>query len=559
MTNDVVNEYNKWLLNTKHDKQLYNELVEINNDENAISDRFWCSLDFGTGGIRGILGAGTNRMNIYTVQKITQGVADYIISNNGNSVCIAYDTRHFSKEFAEITTKVLCHRGITVYSFKTQQPTPILSYAIVQKKAFVGIVITASHNPSNYNGYKVYNAEGYQITDEAANDISTFIEKHNFFSDDIFDSLYAYKMRGLIRDLDSINSLYYDSVESLVIRKELVKKDAEKLKIVYSPLHGTGEIPVKAVLRKIGFTSLFTVSEQDEPNGDFPTVQSPNPEDPDAFMLSIKQALINEADIIIATDPDCDRIGVLALKEKYDYFYFTGNQIGCLLCDYIISSLKDINELPKNSAIIKTIVTSELARKICDFYDVTIIETLTGFKYIGEKISEWNESKEFSFIYGFEESYGYLAGDFVKDKDAIIAAVLICEMALYYKSIGMTLHDALEFIYNRYGYTNEKLINKTYSGINGALQIERIMNKFRESPQDIFKNMKFSDKIDYLKGVDDLPKSNTLKFYFEDGSWFVVRPSGTEPKIKYYIGVTGDNYTEINKKIEEFCDIISHF
>ena len=547
-------EYNRWVSSEIISSQLREELLKIKNDNSAITDRFWKHLSFGTGGLRGIIGAGINRMNEPVIRRVTKGLADYVKENNGKSICIAYDTRNMSREFAEFAAETLCADGIKVYLFTDVRPTPMLSFAVREKNAFAGIVITASHNPREYNGYKVYGADGGQITDEAAQAISTHINKYNILSETPRIPLIKARENGLLFDLDNIDFSYYNKVKSLVVRSDIVIKYAKKLNILYTPLHGSGNIPVRRVLKELGFINLSIVKEQELPDGSFPTVPRPNPEEPETFALALEQA--NNQDIIIATDPDCDRIGVYSRIKSGKYAPLSGNQIGVLLCDYLITAKKETGTLRKNPAVIKTIVTTELARKICEQNNIALIETLTGFKYIGEKIGEWEQTNEHSFLFGFEESYGYLAGDFVRDKDAVIAAALICEMALYYKLKEKTLHDALEDLHVKYGYTDEKLISVNLDGADGMKKINAIMNMFRGDTMELMLNEKIEAVEDYLEGLQGLPKADVIKVIFADGCWFAVRPSGTEPKIKFYLGAAADNKEKIKTRLLEIENIV---
>jgi phosphoglucomutase len=491
------------------------------------------NLTFGTGGLRAVMGDGDDRMNLSVVRRATQGLADYVKENSGTSVCIAYDTRNMSREFAEAAAKVLCANSITTYMFTDVRPTPMLSFAVREKKAFAGIVITASHNPREYNGYKVYGADGGQITDEAANAISAYINKYGF------DCIVPQASLSAVIALDDVDSLYYDKVKSLITRADIIKRTPE-LSILYTPLHGSGNLPVRRVLGELGFTDLSVVAEQELPDGDFPTVPYPNPEEPESFTLALEQA--QEQDIILATDPDCDRIGVQARTSSGGFAPLSGNQIGALLCEYMIAA-----NTKKNPAIIKTIVTTELARRICEANNVALVETLTGFKYIGEKIGEWERTDGHSFLFGFEESYGYLAGDFVRDKDAVIAAALICEMTLFYKLSGRTLHDALESVYQRYGYADERLVS---IALDDMEKTNIIMKRFRAySGEDV------AAVEDYLEGIRGLPKSDVVKVIFKDGSWLAVRPSGTEPKIKFYFGAAGNSRDEVKQRLHELASI----
>ncbi|MCL2698349.1 MAG: phospho-sugar mutase [Oscillospiraceae bacterium] len=535
-------EYKRWIKSG-----LFNEeLCGIVNDEPEIEARFWKHLSFGTGGLRGIIGAGTNRMNELVIRRATQGLADYSkeVGSKAKSVCIACDTRNMSREFAEFAAETLCANGIKVFMFTSPRPTPMLSFAVREKRAFGGICITASHNPREYNGYKVYGADGGQITDEAAARISTHINSYDILSERSHMPLDFARDNGLFLDLDDVDCSYYEKVKSLVTRDRLIAESAAKLGILYTPLHGSGNVPVRRVLCELGFTDLTVVKEQELPDGDFPTVPYPNPEEPETFRLALQQA--SKQDIILATDPDCDRIGVQARDKTNGFKALTGNQIGALLSDYLITAKKEAGSLPKNPAVIKTIVTTELVRRICMQSGVTLVETLTGFKYIGEKIGEWEKNKKYSFLFGFEESYGYLAGGFVRDKDAVIAAVLICEMALFYKLRGMTLHCALADLHTRCGYAAEKLISVALDGADGMEKMGAIMQNFRA--------YKGAEVEDYLTGLRGLPKSDVVKLLFADGSWLAVRPSGTEPKIKFYLGAASEaRLSELEIIIKKTC------
>ena len=550
----IRSEYDRWVSNKSISEQLRDELLSVAKDSSAIQDRFWQHLSFGTGGLRGLIGAGTNRMNEFVVRRATQGLADYLVKNDGTSVCIGWDTRIMSREFAQIAAETLCANGIIVYMFTNARPTPMLSFAVRQKLAFAGIVITASHNPYEYNGYKVYGPDGGQITDEAAESISANINIYDILSDIPRLSVTSARMKGLYFDLDDIDDLYYYKVKMLVSRSTMVAQHATKLSVLYTPLHGTGNTPIRRILSDLGFTNLSVVTAQESPDGNFPTVISPNPEEALAFAIALEQA--NGHDIILATDPDCDRVGVYA-KNKYNkYSALTGNQIGVLLCDYLIEARREKGTLDGNAAIIKTIVTTDLVRRICENSGVATIDTLTGFKYIGEKIGEWERSFEHTFIFGFEESYGYLAGDFVRDKDAVIATVLICEMALFYKLKKMSLHDALENLFAKFGYADECLVSITLKGIGGVNQIKKIMDIFRYDAIKLLGNENITSIEDYLNGFRDLPKSDVLKFIFDDNSWLAVRPSGTEPKIKFYFGAIGNTKDIVNTRLQHIEKIV---
>ena len=541
--------YQQWLSMIPQDTILHKELISIKGNEPEIQDRFYRDLEFGTGGLRGILGAGTNRMNIYTVSKATQGLADYLNSiSEAPSVCIAYDTRNMSKEFAAAAAEVFCANGVKTCLFEDVRPTPMLSYAVRHKGADAGIVITASHNPKEYNGYKVYDLDGGQITDAMAAEI---LDKINAV--DVFKGV----KRVLPGDTEflslmgeEVDAAYYEQVKSLVLRPELLKKKSATLKILYSPLHGSGNVPVRRVLKELGFSQTDIVPEQEKPDGNFPTAPYPNPEEPSVFALAKKLAEKTTPDLIFATDPDCDRIGVLVKDDTGDFSILTGNQVGVLLCDYILSAKKEKGILPKNAAVIKTIVTTHMAAPVCKAYGAELVDTLTGFKYIGEKIGQWEQSGQYSFQFGFEESYGYLAGEFTRDKDAVIAAVLIAEMTLWHKENGRTLYDALEELFKRYGYFEEKLLSFHMPGVDGQEKIASIIAGLRKDYSQyilhdsiaFIEDYKLSLRRDCPTGIEteiEFPKSNVLKFVFKDDFWMVLRPSGTEPKMKAYIGASG--------------------
>lgn len=555
-------KYKSWVNSNLIDSELKKELEQL-ADEKEIEDRFYKDLEFGTGGLRGIIGAGTNRMNIHTIGKATQGLADYLNSKYKEdiSVSIAYDSRNMSKEFAEAAAETLCGNGIFVNLFEELTPTPILSYAVRELNSKAGIVITASHNPKQYNGYKVYGDDGGQVTDEAAKEIITCAECIKDFSEVKTMELNKAKANGMLKIIgENLYLSYIEKVKNLTLRKDLVKEYANDLKIIYTPIHGSGNIPVRRVLKELGYGSVFVVKEQEMPNGNFPTAPYPNPEEPKVFELALKKAKDINPDIIFGTDPDCDRIGVVVKDKKGEYKVLTGNQTGVLLSNYILQSLSETNQLPQNGVIIKTIVTTDMVESIGKKYNVEVLDVLTGFKYIGEKIREFEKVGENKFIFGFEESFGYLAGNFVRDKDAVIAAMLICEMTLYYKNKGMSLYDALMDIYKEHGYYEEGLVSIELKGKDGAEKIGNILEHLRHSMNCSIGNNKIVKKIDYRAGLEKdlikisekiikLPKSNVLKFVLEDGSWFVVRPSGTEPKMKIYLSVKGNSLEDTSGKI----------
>jgi phosphoglucomutase len=563
-----ADEYKRWLEYDGLAPELRSELESVAGDEAAISDRFWRHLEFGTGGLRGVMGAGTNRMNLHTVARATQGLADYLRETGGDSVCIAYDTRKRSLAFAQTAAEVLCGNGIRTFLFGDTRPTPMLSFAVRQKQASAGIVITASHNPKEYNGYKVYGSDGGQITDKAAADILAHINAYE--APGYVKSLSPEDARAskLLCDLDDADEIYYEKVKSVIARPELLRARAQDLKILYTPLHGSGNIPVRRILRELGFSNVETVPEQELPDGDFPTAPYPNPEDPAVFDLAIGRARETSPDLIFATDPDCDRIGVLARNAEGDFFVLNGNQTGALLCEYILSARAEKGALCENAAVVKTIVTTELVRAVCEKYDTALVDTLTGFKYIGEKIKEWEQTREHTFILGFEESYGYLAGDFVRDKDAVIAAALIAEMTLYHKSEGRSLSEALDALYAQYGFAEEKLISVRMDGEDGQKRTRVITERLRSRGADAVPGEKITAIEDYMSSVRSdartgseeailLPKSDVLKFWLADGSWLALRPSGTEPKIKLYIGATGSSKQAAAARLKELEKLAS--
>jgi phosphoglucomutase len=505
-------------------------------------------------------------MNIYTVGKATQGLAEYLINKyeKNISVSIAYDSRIMSKEFAEAAATCLCANGIKVYLFEDLRPTPMLSYAVRHLKSQAGIVVTASHNPKQYNGYKVYGEDGGQVTDKSAKEIISFVQGINDFLEVKTMNVNEAKENGLLCIIgEDVDKSYVERVKELTIRKDLVDKYAEDLKIIYTPIHGAGNIPIRRVLTELGYKNISIVKEQEKPDGQFPTAAYPNPEEPKVFNIALDMAKDLQPDIIFGTDPDCDRIGVVVKDSIGEYKVLTGNQTGALLTHYILSSLKELNKLPVNGAVIKTIVTTEMAADIAKEYDIELIDVLTGFKYIGEKIKEFQEKKDKQYLFGFEESYGYLGGDFVRDKDAVIAAMFICEMTLYYKKKGMSLYEALMKLYEKYGFYKEKLISIELKGKEGQEKIEKALQYLRHSMSRSVGEVKIVKKMDYKLGVEkdlisikenviNLPKSNVLKFVLEDNSWFVIRPSGTEPKMKIYLSTTGNSLDDTEEKMKLF-------
>ena len=560
-----MKNYKEWLENPFFDEQTRRELKQIEQNEEEIKERFYKNLEFGTAGLRGILGAGTNRMNRYTVGKASQGLANFIKKEQeeAKGVVISYDSRHMSKEFSEIAALCFAANGIKAYVFESLRPVPELSYAVRKLGCIVGVMITASHNPANYNGYKVYWEDGAQIT--APKDKS-IIEEVNAIEDytviRTMTKEKAVKENLYIAIGTQIDDAYMAELKKQSLNPEIIKKQKDMC-IVYTPLHGAGNKPVQRILKEIGFANVQIVKEQEEPDGDFPTVNYPNPEDKKAFALALQLAKEKNAEIVLATDPDADRLGVYAKDAKTgEYKAFTGNMSALLIAEYILSQRKRKQNLPKNGAIIKSIVSSTMANEITKAYDVTLIEVLTGFKYIGEKIKEFEEKQNYTFLFGYEESYGCLAGTHARDKDAVVAVMLLCEAAAYYKEQGKTLWDQMICLYEKYGYYKEDIMQVTLEGIDGAEKIQQILKSLRESPPKQLGHYTVERIRDYEKNIildchsgsiveTGLPKSNVLYYELENNAWCCVRPSGTEPKIKYYIGVKGTSMQDAEEKIEE--------
>jgi len=549
---DYIEKYKYWVTNEFFDADTKKELEAIKDNVEEIKSRFYKDLTFGTAGLRGIIGAGTNRMNKYTVALATQGLADTILGKEGNAkdrgVAIAYDVRHFSREFADIAARVLAANGIKVYLFDDIRPTPLLSYTIRKLKTISGIVITASHNPKDYNGYKVYWEEGSQILDDIATEILSNINKIKDFSDIKLISLEEGLENGLVEYIGKeIDEQYIEDVVNSSLRDDVDKN----ISVVYSPLNGTGNKLVRRVLKERGFTNVFVVPEQENPDPDFKTVGYPNPEDVKAFEYSERYGKERNADILLATDPDCDRVACMVKDKRGEFVPLNGNQIGSLLVNYILSSRHGSGTIPQNAAIVKSIVTGDLSKAIAEKYNVKTIETLTGFKHICGKANEFDRTGEYTFIFGYEESIGYVYDTFVRDKDGVISSMLIVEMAAYYKKQGKTLLDVLEELYNEHGYYLNNLISIVLEGIEGSERIQRIMESFRNNPITEIGDMKLINTIDYLKDETDTPKSDVLKYYFDDGSWYAIRPSGTEPKLKIYIYSKGNDNFLAEKKIKD--------
>ena len=557
-------KFNLWINSDFINEDTKNELKSICDDKD-IEDRFYKDLEFGTGGLRGVIGAGTNRMNIYTVAKATQGFANYLNDTfKEPSVAIAYDSRNMSQEFAEAAALNLCANNVKVFLYESLRPTPVLSFAVRELKCTGGIVITASHNPKIYNGYKVYDEFGGQVTDAKAKKIIDFVNAVDDFSQLKTVSKDEALAKGLLQYVgEDLDAVYYEKVKGLTIRTDLVKEKAGSLKVIYTPIHGSGNIPVRSVLSQLGYSNVKVVKEQELPDGNFPTASYPNPENPDVFKLALDMAKTENPDIIFGTDPDCDRIGLVVKDSTGDYKVLTGNQTGLLLTHYVLSSLKETNKLPNNGVVIKTIVTTEGARSIAEDFGVELMDVLTGFKYIGEKIREFEDAGDKTYLFGFEESYGYLAGNFVRDKDAVIASMLVCEMTLYYKEQGKSLYDALIELYEKYGYFKETLVSLELKGKEGQEKIAACIEALRETAIDSIDNVKVVKRLDYKLSVEkdlanntesviNLPKSNVLKFILENGSYFVVRPSGTEPKMKVYLAVKSTGLEEAERDIANF-------
>lgn len=544
-----MNEYNRWCLLATEDKDLVDELKVINNDVNKIEDAFYRDLEFGTGGLRGVIGAGTNRINIYVVRKASQGLANYVIKNfkDNRSIAISYDSRIKSDLFARTAAEVFAANGIKVFIYKELMPTPNLSYAVRELHCSAGIMVTASHNPAKYNGYKVYGDDGCQITTNAASLILSEINALDIFKDVKHGSFEDYLKQGLIQYIDDeLTDRFINRVkEESVIKEEKVNKD---VKIVYSPLHGTGLKPVLRILKESGYKNVIVVKEQELPDGNFTTCPYPNPEIKEAMEVGIRYAKENNADLLIATDPDCDRVGIAVKGKDGEHILLSGNQVGVLLLDFICKMRLKHQKMPKDPVFVKTIVTTDMAKAIADHYGVRMIEVLTGFKFIGEQILFLErQGKESSYIFGFEESYGYLSGGYVRDKDAVDGVFMIVEMFAYYATQGISLVDKLDELYKEYGYYSNFLKSYEFDGSSGLKKMNDIMNTFRNGVTNIGEN-KVNKLLDYSQGIDNLPKSNVLKLFLDDGSTVVLRPSGTEPKLKVYISLIGNSEEENFKK-----------
>ena len=561
---DYRKEYDKWCKDEYFDKETRENLIAL-NDEEEIKDRFYRTLEFGTGGLRGVIGEGTNRMNIYTVRQATQGLANYIISQKAQEkgVAIAFDSRRMSPEFAREAALCLNANGIKTFMFESLRPTPELSFAVRELHCTAGIVITASHNPREYNGYKVYWEDGAQITPPHDKNILAEVAKINDFSQVKTMEEDDARAKGLFNIIGTdFDAKYLEQLKSQSIHPDMIREVSKDMKIVYTPLHGTGNIPVRKVLRELGFEQVYVVEEQKAPDGNFPTVAYPNPEDEKAWVLALELAKKVDADIILATDPDADRLGVYAKNTATgEYVSFTGNMSGMLIAEYILREKKATGTMPASPALVETIVTTDMAKAVAAAYDTKLIEVLTGFKYIGEQIKFFEQNNSYNYVFGLEESYGCLAGTYARDKDACVAVMLLCEVAAYYKKQNKTLWDAMVEMYEKYGYYKEGLSTITLKGIDGAEQIQQMMVDFRENPPKELAGMKVLAVRDYQSGVrkdmvsgeeesTGLPVSNVMYYELEDNAWCCIRPSGTEPKIKFYFGVKGSGIEDAEKKLE---------
>lgn len=564
--------YESWLNNPYFDEDTRKELQSIAGDEKEIEERFYMDLEFGTAGLRGVIGAGTNRMNIYTVRKATQGLANYIcnVGAQKKGVAIAYDSRRMSPEFADEAALCLAANGIKAYVFESLRPTPELSYAVRKLGCTAGINITASHNPPEYNGYKVYWEDGAQITPPHDTGIMDEVKKVTDYATVKTMTLEAAKEAGLYQVIGAdIDDPYIAELKKLVLHQDCIDAVGADMKIVYTPLHGTGNIPVRRVLKELGFKNVYVVPEQELPDGNFPTVSYPNPEAAEAFELGLALGKKVDADLILATDPDADRLGVYVKDSKTgEYHSLTGNMSGCLIGDYVIGQRKAINgSLPKDGAFIRSIVSTNMADAIAEHYGIALIEVLTGFKFIGQKILEFEQTGKGTYLFGMEESYGCLTGTYARDKDAIVASMTLCEAAAYYKTKNMTLWDAMLAMYEKYGYYKDDVTSITLKGIEGLAKIQEIMNTLRDNAPAEIGGYKVTAVRDYKKDTitdtatgavkpTGLPSSNVLYYEMTNGAWVCVRPSGTEPKVKFYLGVKGTSLEDAETKSEELSKAV---
>lgn len=558
-------EFSRWLSYAQLDAELKEQLENMKQDEKKIEDSFYKNLEFGTGGMRGELGAGTNRLNVYTVRKATKGLASFIEKLGEEAkkrgVVVAYDSRHKSPEFAMEVAATLGARGITTYVFESLRPTPVLSFAVRHLHTVSGIVLTASHNPPEYNGYKVYGEDGGQLPPKEADELISYV---NAVEDELtveVADVERLKADGLLHIIgQEVDDAYAAELNNVIINKEMVQKVGKDLKIVFTPLHGTSNISVRRGLKEVGFTDVTVVKEQELPDPNFSTVKSPNPEEHAAFEYAIRDGEKVGADVLIATDSDADRLGVAVRNHNGEFQVLTGNQTGALMLDYLLSQKKENGTLPENGVVLKTIVTSEIGRTIAKAYGLDTVDTLTGFKFIGEKIRQYEESGQYEFQFGYEESYGYLIRPFCRDKDAVQSVLFACEVAAYYKSQGKTLYNGLLEVFEKYGFFREDLVSLTLKGKDGAEKIQEMMATFRENPPKEVAGLTVVAVEDYkasiVTSLQDghkeeihLPKSNVLKYQLEDGSWFCLRPSGTEPKIKFYFGVKDSSLQNSEQKL----------
>lgn len=567
---DYMKVYEEWCKSSFFDADTKEELVVIKDDEKEIRERFSCDLEFGTAGLRGIIGAGTNRMNNYVVARATQGLANYIIKCNAQDrgVAIAYDSRNFSPEFSDIAARVLAANGIKAYRFDTLRPTPELSFAVRYFNCIAGINITASHNPAKYNGYKVYWEDGAQITPPHDTGIMDEVKAISVTDAKIISKEEA-EAKGLYITIGTeVDDVYCKEVEKQVIHQDTIDKYAKELKIVYTPLHGTGNLPVRRVLNELGFENVYVVEEQEKPDGNFPTVPYPNPEAREAFDLALNLAKEKDADLVLATDPDADRLGVYVKDAKSgEYMCLTGNMSGSLLAEYEISQTAAVKGLPSDGKLVKTIVTTNLADMVARAYNVELEECLTGFKYIGQRILNYETTGVGTYLFGFEESYGCLIGTYARDKDAVVATMALCEAATYYKSLGKTLWDAMVDMYEKYGYWKDAITTITMEGLDGIAKIKSIMTALRNTEISVIAGYEVLKVRDYsndtIKDIKTgnvtptgLPSSNVLYYDLSDDAWLCVRPSGTEPKIKFYYGIKGTSLSDADKKSEDFAKAV---
>ena len=572
---DYMKTYNRWLTSDVVDKETKEELNSISENSAEIEVRFYRELEFGTAGMRGILGAGTNRMNIYNVRRATMGVAKHILELGDEAknagVLIGYDTRNYSRIFAEESAQVLVANGIKTYLFDCVHSVPEVSFGIRELGCAIGIMITASHNPKEYNGYKVYGADGGQLPPDAASIVIAKINECDIFDDVKTISFEDAKKSTLLENVGKdLDEKFLNAIQKQQLNPEAIESVSDSFKLIYTPFHGTGSRPVQAILKRIGFKNLLVVKEQDTEDGNFPTVKSPNPEDKEGFTLAIKMAKENDVDIIIGTDPDCDRVGIVVRDANGDYQTLTGNMIGSLLCNYILSQRKEKGILSKDSVVIKTIVTTELAAAIAKSYGVEMMNVLTGFKYIGEKMTEFEKTGSHKYLFGFEESYGYLAGTHARDKDGVVSTMLIAEMAAYYKTKNMSLYEALQELYKKYGFFCEKTVSVIMPGKDGMEKMAQLMKNLRSEPLKTACGMKILKSYDYneltikengvtVNKIEGLPEADVLKYELsDDKTYFIVRPSGTEPKIKIYLATSADSMQSAEQLLDKLLKDIKN-